>query len=278
MSNDISPIFGTIVCTRYFKFQADSLVAVMEQFLKDRWIILHRLRDGKFVVLARYILFDSWNSLQHITRRYAPIVDVGVSLEDPAQYIVVEQSHIRYLLVYLVKQNGIQLLKQYEMAPTIRCNTVSGGGAANNEPFVVDAQQQERVAAEALARIQCINSIIIERTMVTTLYERLAFIIEVTPQYKWLFVYTWLAGMWHKKSQYEALDAIDRERTEITPYYCTDVSEMFQQYGDFNNTIIVVEQTKFIRWWHTYLWTCGSWKYSMSHHSLICRIIDLDTN
>ena len=132
MSNDISPIFGTIVCTRYFKFQADSLVAVTEQFSKDRWIILHRLRDGKFVVLARYILFDSWNSLQHITRRYAPIVDVGVSLEDPAQYIVVEQSHIRYLLVYLVKQNGIQLLKQYEMAPTIRCNTVSGGGAANN--------------------------------------------------------------------------------------------------------------------------------------------------
>jgi hypothetical protein len=84
--------------------------------------------------------------------------------------------------------------------------------------------------------------------------------------------------MWHKKSQYEAIDAIDRERTEITPYYCADVSEMFQQYGDFNNTIIVVEQTKFIRWWHTYLWTSGTWKYSMSHHSLICRIIDLDTN
>jgi hypothetical protein len=42
--------------------------------------------------------------------------------------------------------------------------------------------------------------------MVTTLYEQLAFVIEVTPEYKWLLVYTWQAGMWCKRSQYEVID------------------------------------------------------------------------
>ncbi len=134
------------------------------------------------------------------------------------------------------------------MAPSARFNTVIGKGLLDKDRFAVDAQQQETAAADALTRIQHVNSIIIERTMVSNLYERLAFVIKVTPQYKWLFVYTWLAGMWRKKSQYEAIDAIDHERTHITPYYCADISEMFQQYGDFNNTIIVIEEARLIRW------------------------------
>ena len=276
MSNDISPMFGTIISTRHFSAGADSLVAVMEQFLRDRWIILYCITEGKFEIYARYILFDSWNSLRPIKRKDAPIVDVGVSLYDPSQYLVVEQSHIRYLLVYLVEQNNFQLLKQYEMAPSARFNTVIGKGLIDEERFAADAQQQDTAAADALTRIQRVNSIIIERTAVTNLYECLAFIIEVTPEYKWLFIYTWQAGMWRKNSQYEAIDAIDRERTHITPYYCADISEMFQQYGNFNNTIIVIEETRLIRWYHKYLWTSEKWKYSMSYHTLMCRIIDLE--
>ena len=88
---------------------------LMEEFLRDRWIIFYHISEGKWVVFARYILFDSWNSLRGIVRKFAPIRDVGVSLEDPSQYLVVEQSHIQYLLLYLVEQNGFHLLKKFNI-------------------------------------------------------------------------------------------------------------------------------------------------------------------
>ncbi len=65
----VLPLFGIILNTRMFKYQVDSLMAVTEKFLNDRWIILYRLSQGQYVVFARYMLFDSWNNLEHITKR-----------------------------------------------------------------------------------------------------------------------------------------------------------------------------------------------------------------
>lgn len=69
MSDNISPLFGNVVNTWHFRFESDSPIAVMEQFLKDKWIILYCITEGKFVVFAQHILLDSWNSLGPIRRR-----------------------------------------------------------------------------------------------------------------------------------------------------------------------------------------------------------------
>ena len=116
----VLPLLGIILNTQMFKYQVDSLMAVTEQFLNDRWIILYHLSQGQYVVFARYMLFDTWNNLEHITKRVHHVVDVGISLENPAQYLVVEQTNIRCRLLYLFQENHFHLLKQYDMEPTYR--------------------------------------------------------------------------------------------------------------------------------------------------------------
>lgn len=272
MYNNISPLFGIVVNTTHFKFEGDSMLAVTERFLNNRWIILYHITGGTFVPFSRYILFDAWNSLGRITKRHARIVDVGVSLEDQTHFLVVEQSYIRYLLVYFVQPNDVQLLKQYHMEPIIYDPTI-GIVTLDYERYAAGVLQQESATADALTRISPINSIIVKRTMVTTLYERLAFVVETTPEYKWLFVYHWIPGGWQKQSQYEA---IDPKNIQIEPNY-ENIIHIFQQYGDSNNHIIIVVETHLVTWWHTHTLTSGKYKHFKSHHTLKHRIINLQT-
>lgn len=256
--NQFLPLFGIAISTRMYRSQIETVKVVMEEFLRDRWIIFYHISEGKWVVFARYILFDSWNSLRGIVRKFAPIRDVGVSLEDPSQYLVVEQSHIQYLLLYLVEQNGFHLLKKYEMEPVIHRST----------EIEMKAHQEESAAANhALMIIPRVNSIIIERHLVATMYEQLAYVVETSGPLRWLFIYSWCAGVWHRQSQYEAVNA---NHVEIKSY-CAPITFIFQQNKNFNKTLVVVEETTYMRWWHTYLWKSGMWKYSMSHQLLICR-------
>jgi hypothetical protein len=92
------------------------------------------------------------------------------------------------------------------MQPVAYHNREIGRDALEKDRFAIDTVQEERAAADALMRIQCVNSVIVECIMVTMLYEWLAFIIETTPATKWLPIYSWLAGMWCKQSQCEAID------------------------------------------------------------------------
>ena len=134
-----------------------------------------------------------------------------------------------------------------------------------------NALQEETAAANALKAIIPVNGSIIHHFMMTTLYERLAYIAEVSATSKGLLKYNWGIGQWHRISMYEAVHPCCVEIKS----YCANIIDIFRECGKDNNTMIIVEETAYMKWWHMYLWNSGTWKYSMSHQKLICRTAEL---
>ena len=109
----ICPQNGHIVSTRDCTYQGTDIVVVVEEFVSDRWVVFYKKSRGNFEVLARYILFESW-SYRGFQPLYAPIVDVGVSLDKDKNYLVVEQkSPERHMLLLYLRSPRIASEKRF---------------------------------------------------------------------------------------------------------------------------------------------------------------------
>ena len=163
--------FGHIVHTRDCSYCGLDVIVVHEEFLSDRWIIIYRRRNGDLTILARYILFESWTSRDY-KPLYAPIVDVGVSLDRDKCHIVVEQDRTqRCILIFDNGRPGGVQMEELAMWPI---------GIRRERDEGVEAIQ-ERVAASALRRMSQVRGDIVDRRMVASIYSRKAYVLEQTP-------------------------------------------------------------------------------------------------
>jgi hypothetical protein len=236
------------------------VIVVHEEFLSDRWIIIYRRRNGDLTILARYILFESWTSRDY-KPLYAPIVDVGVSLDQDKCHIVVEQDRTqRCILIFdNGKPGGVQM-EELAMWPI---------GIRRERDEGVEAIQ-ERVAASALRRMPQVRGDIVDRRMVASIYSRKAYVLEQTATDKWLDVYVWLDASWLLR-----LSCRRTEQDEVgLPFLRAPIVDVFVQ-NSLSSVAIVVEENEELRWWHTYEWNGSVWRYKSSNEALLKNVVVL---
>ncbi len=86
----VPPQFGHIVDTRECTYGGLDVLVVFEELVMDRWLVVYHRRSGDMEIMARYILFESWEQKDY--QPYAPVVAVGVSLDKVNNHIVIEQN------------------------------------------------------------------------------------------------------------------------------------------------------------------------------------------
>jgi len=260
----ICPQYGRIVSTRDCTYHSIDIVVVVEEFVSDRWVVFYKKSRGNFEVLARYILFESW-SYRGFQPLYAPIVDVGVSLDKDKNYLVVEQkSPERHMLLLDYTKPQDSQREEILMCPVSlkreECNMVES--------------IQEKVAMSALRRLSSIRGDIQERNMVATLYSRKAFVVENSQSGRWLDEYVWSNAAWQLLTTFVSSPV---ETFGIVPLRAVIV-DVFVREGINQDTIVVVEDNNVLRWWHNYEWNGLSWVYRTSSETLLYRVAILGAN
>jgi hypothetical protein len=250
--------------TRDCTYNGLSIVVVLGEYLAERWVIFYKMRDGGWEALAWYVLFDSWTQGDY-QQLYAPIVDVGVSLDKWNSYIVIEQDHqLRCILIYDRDSQGEWRGEELLMFPV---------GHRQREDEEVEAIWG-RVAVSALQRLSPVHGKIVYRRMVSTLYSQRAFVEERNHDRRWLELYTWANNSWQGEAMYQS---IPNNEFGVHPSWAP-VVDILVRDDLTRERIVVVEEDKFLRWWHTSEWNGREWKYMTSCEILLQRVVVLHAN
>lgn len=249
------PYFGFIVNAGDSNCNSSDVTIISEEFLADRWILLYKKREQNSEPFARYILFDTWCE-QNFVKKYAPIVNVGVSLDISKQYIIIEQSSQgRWILIYDYSNGEKSLVRDM-----ITCPAFYRRGESTTNDLIAD----QVAAATALSKIPQLYDKIVDTRMVASLYHRKSYIFEQGTTGTWIHVYIWFGISWRLQRTYQTVTTRVRSRHAPVVHIllCTGVTK---------DTLLVVEENDVMRWWHTYRLTDNFWKYISSNEILLKR-------
>jgi hypothetical protein len=259
----LCPLFGRKVQTLECTYSRTDAIIVQEEFLADRWIIFYRRRSGDLEVIAHYYLLNNWMNNDYRSR-YAPVVDAGVLIDKDKSHIVIEQDHTQRCIFVFENSNSVGAqVKELVMCPVfLRREEVDGAEAI-----------QGRVAASALRRLSPVHGNIVDSKMIATVYSRKAFVLEKTESNYWLDVYTWTDALWSLRQSYYRVDSLD---TRI-PSLRAPIVNVFVQDVLIRGSVLVVEESDLLRWWHVYEWDGLVWRHRNSSNVLLCDNIILST-
>ncbi len=163
----LCPLFGRIVHTWECTYGMTDAIVVLEEFLGDRWIIMYRRKIGDLEVIARYYLVKNWMNCDYRSR-CAPVVDVGISIDNDRDHIVIEQDHTqRCIFVFEKGRSTGSRVDELVMYPvSLRREEVDEAEAI-----------QGRVASSALRRLLPFHGNILDSKMVATVNIRKAFVV-----------------------------------------------------------------------------------------------------
>ncbi len=259
----LCPQLGHIVDKRECTYNGLDVLVVLEEFLADRWIILYRRRSGDLEIFARYILLDKWANRGY-QQIYAPVVDVGISLDKDKSHIVIEQDHtMRCIFVFDYGEPAGAQKGELRMWPV---------PVKREEVGEVEAIQG-RVATSALRRLPQIHGDILDKKIVASIYSRKAFILEQAASDKWLDVYTWTDASWILQDSCKCAKSIDMGIQSLR----APIVDIFVQDTFMRGKAIVVEENQLFRWWHTYNWDGNKWKHRISSEILLCNDFSLSS-
>jgi hypothetical protein len=255
-------LYGFVVEARNGKCNGLDVLVIIEEFLAERWIILYRKERAELTAFASYILFDAWSGLD-FAPAYAPIVDVGLSLDVAEEYVIIEQNaQQRWVMTFDCSNKENRLVRELIMFPVWYQRGKSGRA---------DLLEDERAAASALKLLPRVYGDIVVCQMVATLYSRKVYVVEESHGNKWLHVYNWYGTDWHLQATYKA---IDYSNTGVCSLRAMIV-EVFIRYNSSEDYLIVVEENRSLRWWHTYRKRGNSWEYMESSEVLLKRKLNL---
>jgi hypothetical protein len=241
--------FGHIVDTRECTYGGLDVLVVFKELVTDRWLVVYRRRSGDMEIMARYILFESWELKDY--RPYAPVVAVGVSLDKENNHIVIEQnSQHRSIKIFEKQSRGKAEIKELLMCPVFVSREEMEGVEA------IDA----RVASSALRRLPPNHSEVLDKRMVASVYVRKAYVLEQVKLKRWLDVYTWVDKTWRLHLTYHADEDEDYGICSLR----APVLGIFVHKTTFSSSILVVEESALLRWWHSYDWDGVVWKHRTS--------------
>lgn len=266
----LCPQLGHIAHKRECTYNGLDVLVVLEEFLADRWIIFYRRRSGDLEIFARYILLDKWTNRGY-QPIYAPVVDVGISLDKDKSHIVIEQDRThRCIFVFdYGEPAGAQKWELSMWAAHTKREEV-GEHIKREDVGEVEAIQG-RVAASALRRLPLMHGEILDKKMVASIYSRKAFVLEQAASDKWLDVYTWTDASWILQYSYKCAKSIGMGIQSLR----APIVDIFVQDTFMRDKVIVVEENQLFRWWHNYNWDGNMWKHRNSSEILLCSDFSL---
>lgn len=268
----LCPQLGHIAHKRECTYNGLDVLVVLEEFLADRWIIFYRRRSGDLEIFARYILLDKWTNRGY-QQIYAPVVDVGISLDKDKSHIVIEQDRThRCIFVFDYGEPAGAQKWELSMWAAHRRREEVGEHKKREEVGEVEAIQGS-VATSALRRLPQMHGEILDKKMVASIYSRKAFVLEQAASDKWLDVYTWTDASWILQDSCKCAKSIGIGIQSLR----APIVDIFVQDTFMRGKAIVVEENQLFRWWHTYNWDGNTWKHRISSEILLCNDFSLSS-
>ena len=208
-------------------------------------------------IMARYILFESWEQKDY--QPYAPVVAVGVSLDKVNSHIVIEQnSQHRSVKIFEKQSKGKAEIRELLMCP------VFARPKDMERAEAIDA----RVASSALQQLPPNHGEVLDKRMVASIHVRKAYVLEQSKLKRWLDMYTWVDTTWRLHLTYHA-DEHDEYR--ICSLWAPVVG-VFVHKTSFSRSVLVVEESTLLRWWHSYDWDGVVLKHRTSAEVLLRKV------
>jgi hypothetical protein len=184
-SGRLPDLFGFVVHDVRVEDHGQVTLLTVEEYLGHRWFLVYQEEEGNWGICSRYILLETLLEAPDVSQMYAPILDIGVSLDDPAGVVVIEQDDDRRWVIEYLEDDGI--LFPERIIPML--NTVAECRVVSEE-----LNDDERLAYRKFEELDPYLGEILGSTMVENRYERVVYVKEYLEDSYFVVVYKWEGG------------------------------------------------------------------------------------
>jgi hypothetical protein len=255
-SGRLPDLFGFVVHDVRVEDHGQVTLLTVEEYLGHRWFLVYQEEEGNWGICSRYILLETLLEAPDVSQMYAPILDIGVSLDDPAGVVVIEQDDDRRWVIEYLEDDGI--LFPERIIPML--NTVAECRVVSEE-----LNGDERLAYRKFEELDPYLGEILGSTMVENRYERVVYVKEFLEDSYFVVVYKWVLGAWNMDSCFRS---IGPQGADVGPYTGI-IRDMLLEYDSDEPSLMVIEESDYIRWWHLYLPGEDRWFYCYSRQVLL---------
>ncbi len=189
-------------------------------------------------------------------RKHAPIVAVGASLDESGWYMAIEQDDKNRLLCEYIDEGGSYLPLGELRVPT---------GDVDRRVVDKELEDAEHRAYVAIAELMPDDGEIVDYQIVATHEGQVAYVTEIDRDHEKLFLYSWTGNVWQFETYYVAVGV------GVAPVetFLAQIQNVYVEYNDEEPDLLVVEESRYIRWWHSYTLGRGEWVYMYSRQMFL---------